>query len=232
LHSPRTGSQLDALRLKATCIMTEYLMTFQDTKLRCFHSLPFSSARFGEITADPSFTSEYWLGDFRWLEKQIGFYPLFLAFGNNYAVENTFYHGAEPRCWHWSRHRILSIFEFDVLENAVFTDFDEWVNGRWEPEDGETDLSPEMEMETAAQREWYEEFFKPSWTREQWFEKAADDCTSVQILVPRLDFRKASQFWTRGPGLCRRLHSMGFSNARVRKIENPSWWDDKLGNEP
>jgi hypothetical protein len=199
-----------------------------EKRLRAFHSSYFSSVSFGEMRADPSFSDDVWHDEFRWLEKQIGFYPLFMAFGNNYAIENTFYKGPESRGVHWRKHTVLSIFELDALADVVFTDYDVWTHSCSED-------MPRFSAATARltkrQRKWVDALFKPSWTREQWLQKASEDCTSVQLLVPSLDFRRASEIWTRGSRLQARLHASGLPNVRVRKVDAPTWWDEDLINE-
>ena len=95
-------------------------------RLRCFHSCDLSSVNNSEMVGDPGFSNEGWVDDLHWLRERIGFYPLFFAYGNYYAIENTFYaghHTAPPA----EVNRALNILTLDSLERIVFTDYKVWV---------------------------------------------------------------------------------------------------------
>jgi hypothetical protein len=169
--------------------------TGEYANLRCFHSLPLTSIRYGEMEADPEHTRFYWFNECRWLSKLIGFHPLFLAFGHEDAINNTFYEGrAEPPS-RWGMHPVLAVFPFDALVTPVFTDYTCWPEGT------------------------HDELFRPEETRNDWFRLANVCPVSVQLLVPRLDFRKASELWVTNLEHQKELQRMGFQKVLIKRLE-------------
>jgi hypothetical protein len=73
------------------------------------------------------------------------------------------------------------------------------------------------------QKPWRSEYrgvFKRSWSRTDWLRKAHKEACAVQVLVPKLDLRKACEVWVRNHATRGKLESMGFTNVIVKRLPN------------
>jgi|SRR6185437_12162652 len=191
--------------------------------LNCFHSMPVACVKSEPFTADPNLSGESLKPWYRWLERQIGFYPLFLAFGTPLAIENTFYSHDSYECIPKERQsrNVLAIFNLHAVRNCVFTDYDVWAHS-------DADAFEAIETGEEPDADWQRALFKPLWSRMQWFQKARRDPTSVQLLARRLDLRRAHEIWTQDEETLYEVQSRGLMNAKVRHLENPVGWDEEL----
>lgn len=185
--------------------------------LQYHHCRSLDSVVYGEVRAhsehsDPDLKDAYF-----WLEKEVGFYPLFLAVG---ATEEDIRMTGYQNQW----RRILSSgpdgkeyikrgeFPNDVLvsfENidGIFMDYDYWLlvlnsgHKNYQMTDYETRL-----------------VFKPSWPTSKWLRKARKNPHSVQLVTSRLYLPGASRIWVRNRQTEGLLTSIGFENVEVKRL--------------
>ena len=162
-----------------------------------------------------------------WLEKQIGFYPLFLSVGSTREdINMTGY----P--YQWSRivsssydqekkkmvnklvrpgeFRNAVLFSFRKLEEVVYTDYGDWfevLNYDW-------DVYPFPDRIRRY-------VLKPSWSESAWLRKAKKEPHHVMGVIPKLDLRLADRILVRNKKTARFLTELGFKNVRVKRLPKP-----------
>jgi hypothetical protein len=162
--------------------------------------------------------ARYWDRAYRWLENKLGFYPIFLAVGKtNEDVRMTGYQNqwrkllVESKDYREYRRKGESpnevLFSFNSMpSNGVFIDYDNWhlvLNLSDKPE--------ELEKYTHS-------IFRPSWIKNDWITRSNKDPHSVQLVVPSLDLRLASQVTVRNKQTKESLIKMGFPNVVVGRL--------------
>ena len=170
----------------------------------------------GVMVPDPSLSDPDYLPAYRWAEREVGFFPLFLAVGRR--VEDVRMTGYQD---HWAppdlpqlpaepgdeaADRRLVLFSFDHVDGA-FSDYMAWhlvLNA------GKDDyrLTP---RETAM-------VLRRSWPASRWRRAAEHGPHSVQLLAPRLDLRRAVRVWVPDDATRREVGRLGHASARVRRI--------------
>lgn len=191
------------------------------------HSRPLSAVTFGEVVQSPAIASaknpedaedaEWFEQKYRWLEKQIGFYPLFMAVGRrNDDLRMTGYQNQWRKVLSRSRegntYRKRGQIDNNVLfsyvappDKMVFTDYDIW----------NVILSMSKEPESKL----VQSLLKPSWIKNDWITKANKEPESVQVLVPKLDLSLANSVMVRNEKTKRELEKMGFKNVLVARLK-------------
>lgn len=186
--------------------------------LRYHHSMDLEGVVFGERLPDPNHAAESWLlPAYRWLEQEVGFYPLFLAVGETEAdIFMTGYRGQWRRVTAWSSkgntYRKKGEFPNYVLFSfaavyGIYMDFHNWhiaINATVN-NGGVTDYEKRL-------------IFKPSWPRSKWLRKARKDPGSVQLVTPRLYLPDAKRIWVRNQPTKKALETMGFRHVAVRRL--------------
>ena len=191
------------------------------------HSRSLESVIFGEVKANPQYSDPEFRNAYSWLEKQVGFYPLFLAVGTTeddirmtgYQSQWAKVNGSEivgrrKNGSYIQRHILRKkgefpnyvLFSFEEVD-GVFTDFDYWhiplgaiMNGY-----GVTDYEKRLT-------------FKPSWPKSKWLRKARKNPHSVQLVASTLYLPDAKRIWVRNQQTKNQLKSMGFENVEVRRL--------------
>ncbi len=198
------------------------------------HCMDLETVVYNEIVADPKYSSsedeidEGFKQAYFWLEKEIRFYPLFLAVGateedismtgyqNQWAVNI----GSEPAGKREDGSDITRkiyrkagefpnyvLFSFEHVD-GVFTDYCEW------------NIPLNRIMSGASDITTYEKklLFKYSWPKSKWLKKARDTAGSVQLVAPKLDLPNADRIWVRNKKTKYHIESMGFNNVEVKRI--------------
>lgn len=191
------------------------------------HSRPLETVRHGVIRPDPEWVDPEWpelTAAYRWLEQEVGFYPLFVMVGDQECcIAMTGY------AYQWQRK-----LSQDENGNWIYRkkgEFPNYVLFSFEKLDGvymnlsywdvvlTAALNHRLETITAQDKRI---LFKYSWPKSRWLRKVSQpDHQPVQMVVPELDLRKANQVWVRNQPTKRQLESMGFENVEVKRIKVP-----------
>lgn len=181
--------------------------------LQYHHSRNLDSIIFGEVSShldyfDPDFKDAY-----LWLEKEVGFYPLFLAVGTTEEdIRMTGYQDNwRVKISDWEYRRTgkfpnIVLFSFESVD-GIFMDFDYWhlvLNAGYK----------NYQMTDYEKRL----IFKPSFSKSKWLGKAKEDPHSVQLVTPALYLPDAERIWVRNQQTKKLLESMGFENVEVRRL--------------
>jgi len=190
-----------------------------------YHCMNATDAEFITIIPDRKRSDEFFLPAYEWLEKIVGFYPLFLAVGKPYVIQITGYAD------NWSVRRggdyIDGIYQkfyrkkgefpnnvvlaFDDLE-GVFTDYDYWHIALNTIPNGTTVSKQESNL-----------IFKPTWDKDRWINAALKKTHWVQLVVPELPLDRACEVFVRNKATKKMMEDRGFSNVNVRRIPAPKW---------
>jgi hypothetical protein len=194
--------------------------------LVAYHCMPLEFVRPHEFVSHRSMTEESELsGAYHWLKNQVCFDPIFLAYGNEEGYLDTGYnkqwsvilseHQTADGTYYKEYRKagefpndVLFLFRYEDLSDVIHIDTYAWecclvhlVGGDEEP--------PKADART---------LFRRSWTPRQWKRLAAGSPKAVQLLVPKLDLRKAFQVWTRNKATAKQLQSLGFSDVIVNRV--------------
>jgi hypothetical protein len=158
-----------------------------------------------------------------WLEKRVGFYPLFMAYGA--TDEDRRMTGYDSnwrrvlRSWYDRKsgkhmnelvkkgdapNKVL--FSFKSVPECVMMDYLDWfmvINSY-----------PGYELQPRLERM----IFKRSWSLSDWRRKAVRQPNTVMAVVPRLDLRAADSIWCRNVAVKRQLEKMGFGNVSTMRL--------------
>ncbi len=181
------------------------------------HTRPLEYIRYGNVSQVKS-DDEYYHRAFSWLEKQVGFYPLFMAVGKSEEdLQVTGYQGQWRRLLGTNDYRKKGDIENQVLfsfeeQSGVYMDYMNWhlvlnaTNRDYQMTDFEKKL-----------------IFKPSWKKSDWLRYARHNPAYVQMVVPDLDLSQANSIWVRNKDTKKRVEEMGFDNVEVRRLRVPSF---------
>lgn len=178
---------------------------------------------YGGVVPNPNHEKGDFLPAYRWLEREVGFYPLFLSVGESEAaLRMTGYNNQWRRIIAWSskgntyRRRgefpNYVLFSFEHID-GIFMDFEHWhiaINAALNDR-GEEVTSYEKRL-----------MFKPSWPGSRWLRKARKDPGSVQLVTPRLFLPEAGRIWVRNRKTKQVLEEMGFQHIEVKRLKVPS----------
>ena len=182
---------------------------------------------YGELKPSSERSNPDYRKAYRWLEKEVGFYPLFLAVGE--TDDDIRMTGYERQ---WARkvgeeivgrrangsnifrnvlrkkgdYPNFALFSFDEVD-GVFMDFMFW----------HIPLNSVINDDEVTP---YERrlVFKPSWLKSKWLGKARRDAGFVQLVTPRLYLPAAKRVWVRNLQAKKQLTSIGFENVEVRRL--------------
>lgn len=172
---------------------------------------------FGEVKSSPEHADPFEKKANLWLEKQVGFYPLFLAVGS--AEEDIVMTGYDRN---WKR-KIGStgtkgiyvqkgkfpnevLFSFEEM-TGVFMDFGNWfiaLNSEWKNY-AVSDYEKRL-------------IFKLSYNKADWLRKARKEPGSVMLVAPSLYLPSAKRVWVRNKETKEKLEDMGFEGVEVKRI--------------
>ena len=188
-----------------------------------YHVIDLSAVSRSVLRPQVEFSDSEWVPAYQWLEKETGFYPLFLAVGDESATYVTGYQnqwrvnlgGTMVDGNYVSTRRKAGEFPSFVLFafrqsdlQGCFTDY-QWWNIVL------TDVLCERPIGPAL----YRYLFKKSWPRSKWLRTANADGHMVQLLVPELDLSKAAFVWARNQKSAKALRAMGFDNVSVKRLK-------------
>jgi hypothetical protein len=185
------------------------------TPLTYHHARPIETVQFGIVKSvsplnyfpeEDRDLAVFFNKAYEWLEKELGFYPLFLAAGR--ADEDRQLTGY-PNQWRLdNRSSNYALFSFrQIPENGRFVDFDAWHMV--------LNLQPNEEL-GARERQ---TILRPSWIRNDWISYANKYPGSVQYVVPSLDLRTADSVWVRNQESKRRIERLGFKDVSVVRMK-------------
>lgn len=188
-----------------------------------YHAMPLSQVKRGVLIADPVYSDEDFLPAYRWLEKEHGFFPLFLAVG---TVEEAVYVTGYQNQWrvHTGSERVEGklrqvyrragefpnyvLFALPVSAvPGIFTDYMWWNIVL-------TDCMNNTEIGKQLRRYLY----KKSWPTHKWLRTARRDGHLVQLIAPQIDLDQASFVWARNRKSAETLRAMGFNNVQVKRL--------------
>ena len=193
------------------------------------HCRSLDSVVYGEVEANPKYSDEHFKNAYSWLEKEVGFYPLFLAVGiTKKDIQMTGYENQWNRVigskivgrrkdGAYIQRNILRkkgrapndvLFSFEnVSKNSVFMDYLDWylVLNSSHKNYQITDYEKRL-------------IFKPSWNKAKWLRKAMIKPYSVQLVTPSLNLSNAKRIWVRNKQTKEELISKGFKNVECKRI--------------
>ncbi|MBU6455310.1 MAG: hypothetical protein KGS72_26300 [Cyanobacteria bacterium REEB67] len=195
--------------------------------LYLYHALPFEQVQRGLMEPDRQFSDSEFMPAYEWLGAEVGYFPLFLAIGNNEddeAVRVTGYQNQwrvfvggtmEPGQPYVKTYRkagefpnfVLFAFELDSVPVRSYNDYQWWNIAL-------TEILSERQVGKGLRRR----LFKPTWNESQWLRKASRDGHDVQVVAPRLDLDASAFIWVRNEATQRAMLARGFKNVRVKRI--------------
>ncbi len=181
------------------------------------HCRSLDSVVYGEVRANSEHSEPYFKDAYSWLERKVGFYPLFLAVGaSEEDIRMTGYQNQWRRILSDSsdgkEYRERGEFPNDILvsfENVdgIFMDYGYWhlvLNAGYK----------NYQMSDYEKRL----IFKPSWSKSKWLKKAKKDPHSVQLVTSSLYLPDAKRILVRNQQTKKLLESSGFENVEVRRL--------------
>lgn len=185
--------------------------------LNYHHSRPLEFVNYGNVRQNRTVFDEIDAAfdkAFDWLNTQVGFFPLFMAVGENEeAVRSTgwqhqwlkkVYPGDKLR---YGEKRNEILFSFQEIENPVFLDCNYWPVIPTNFANGFYDVS----------ERWRKMILKPSWTKSDWI-RMSRRRIGVEAVVPELDLTKADLISVRNKTTKQLLEDQGFKNVEVSRI--------------
>src|SRR3989344_915488 len=185
--------------------------------LQYHHCRSLDGIVYGRVEASSENADEYFKDAYSWLEKVVGFYPIFLSVGTtDDDIRMTGYQNQWKRILseghNRKEYRKKGNFPNDVLFsfediNGVFMDYNYWhialnaSHKNYQMTDYEKRL-----------------IFKPSWPKSKWLKKARKNQHSVQLVTPELYLPAAERIWVRNQQTKELLTSMGFDNVESRRL--------------
>ena len=186
------------------------------------HCTSLENVVYGEIKSNKKYAEKEFKKAYLWLEKEVNFYPTFLAVG---AVRNvlmmTGYQNQWRRLWSYDyigRNKLNKeyiekgkfhnwiLFSFSSVD-GIFMDYEHWYSVL-NAEDINYQI-PNHEKRL---------IFKKSWSKSKWLRKAKDSPPSVQLVAPNLDLRLSERVLVRNNNTKDFLASMGFTNIHVKRV--------------
>ena len=194
-----------------------------NTKKDCFFYENVTSVNIGSVKN----AEEYDLHPNLWLQKETGFYPLFLSVHGD--IHTTGYQGNWSRClmsWHENgKRKVLMrkkgefpnyvMFSFDHLDDITFIDYSWWFVVLNSVTGGNYDRVIEKDKQI---------LFKRSWSKNKWIRHIVNQLEKsgsykAMAIIPRLDLKQASSVWVRNNESKKKLEHMGFKNVQVKRVK-------------
>jgi len=175
----------------------------------------------GDATMD-KLDEDMWVCPNLWLEKQVGFYPLFMAYGhsdmnigitgydNNWrscvssCYRNGKYVGVRRKKGEFPNY---VLFSYASVPDAVFMDYLDWFL-----------VLNSYNIGYDIRQRYVKMIFKRSWSVADWRRRVKKHPGTVMAVVPKLDLRTADAVSARNAATVKELTSMGFSNVRTARI--------------
>ena len=167
----------------------------------------------GVLVPDPALSDPDFLPAYRWAEREVGFFPLFLSVGttaddmrmtgyqNNWQPPDRLgTHDPDPA------DRRLVLFSFDSVA-GVFSDYSAWHI-----------VLNSSHCDYRVGRRYTSWILRRSWPTSRWLREARRCPHSVQLLAPRLDLREAVRVWTPDDESRRQVERLGYAGVRVKRV--------------
>lgn len=183
-------------------------------KLIYHHSRVLEHVKYGVVKQERG-VDEYYEDCYLWLEKQVGFYPLFLSVGETEEdIRMTGYQNQWLKKIGSYEYRKKGeypnyvLFSFDQLNSGVFMDYEGW------------HLCLNSSAINYQIRDWAKRhIFKYSWNKGDWLRYARKNPHSVQYVVPELDLSKANKVYVRNQATKKYLPKLGFKNINILRLK-------------
>lgn len=198
-------------------------------KLMFHHCMPLEGVVYDKVKADKEWSIKLdefpdepkfsFVRAYEWIEKEVGFWPFWVAVGSRIDdIRMTGYDAqwrkrlsycyADPSLNKYRKKGEYPnnvLFSWDDLD-GVFTCYSSWHIVLGYPRD----VKPhEKRM-----------IFKYSWTKSRWLREARKPKNyGVQMVTPELDLRTAERIWTRNQQTKKKLEDMGFRNVIVKRLK-------------
>lgn len=181
------------------------------------HQRPLAYTTYHTVTQKREVDEDF-EGAYEWLERQVGYYPLFLSVGNtSESVLMTGYQNQWQKklmpvsnnhlpTQNGSDNRVL--FSFKDIQDGIFMDYVNW----------HIVLNSRYNNYNLKSRD-IQSIFRPSFSRTDWLRFATKNPSSVQLVVPGLDLTKADRVFVRNQNTQNQLQKMGFENVAVRRLK-------------
>ena len=184
--------------------------------LQYHHCRSLDSVVYGRVEASPEHANEDFKDAYSWLEKEVGFYPIFLSVGTtNEDIRMTGYQNQWRRILsegpNGKEYRKKGDFPNDVLfsfvdSDGTFMDYNYW------------HLALNASHKNYQMTDYEKRLiFKQSWPKPRWLKKAKS-ILPVQLVTPSLYLPDAQRILVRNQQTKKLLESMGFENIEVRRI--------------
>ncbi len=180
------------------------------------HCINLDRVVYDAIHPHPDYSEHNYLRQYRWLEKQAGFYPLFVGVGtsdsdiyitgysNNWEEEDPDSEGGlddDPF------NGVL--FSFSQVEKILFSDYMDW-NSVLNTSDVDR-MSESLKTRV----------LRPAWSHDDWLNRARVRPGCVQGVVPSLDLRRADRIWVKDEATRLILERMGFTKILIHQLLYP-----------
>jgi hypothetical protein len=145
-------------------------------------------------------------GAYSWLEKEVGYYPLFLAVGEE---QDAIYMTGYQHQWRKNTEVNYALFSYkDMPPDGNFTDAMIWGNVI-------LNSYPDYDIPLYLKRH----LFKYSWSTTKWIKEARKDPMSAELVVPRLNLASANLISVRNNNTRKELQKRGFTQPiEIRRI--------------
>jgi len=186
--------------------------------------MPLENVKRGKLIPDERFVLDPEnLPSYRWLENEIGYYPLFLGVGDSeasyitgYAAQWRAITGSERDEQNQLRNTYQKAGEFSNLVQFAFalssvprrdfTDYDCWHIVLM--------ALPDRQVSSSCRHN----LFRKNWDEAAWLRYARRDGTNVQMVAPELDLDQAEFIWVRNKKNKTALELLGFKNVQVKRL--------------
>ena len=183
------------------------------------HSMDLDEVVLGEIQGNPNFSDPEFKNAYLWLEREVGFYPLFLAVGgteddirmtgyqDNWRIRTSYTYVNGKIKGHYRKageFPNVILFSFEDID-GIFMDYDYWHLVLNSSNKNITDYEKRL-------------IFKPSWTKAKWLRKSSEYPHSVQLVTSKVVLPKAARIYVKNKKTKKSLENIGFSNVDVKRI--------------
>ena len=186
------------------------------------HCMPAEAACFGVFEPDRRLSDPFFRMAYEWLEKEIGYYPVFFAVGElESALWMTGYDDNWRVCTggervdgtyrktyrHKGEFPNLACFSFSEID-GILMDFQSWHIALNVCMNGGSVSEAERRM-----------IFKPSWTRSRWLSASRKETHRVQLVAPAVPLHRAEHGYVRNSVTRLMLEKRGFTNIEVKRVK-------------
>jgi len=199
------------------------------------HCRTLESIVYGTVRPSPEHAIEWLKEEYIWLEKEVGFYPLFLAVGGTeddirmtgYDTQwnkrigteivgrkkngNCIQKNVLRKKGEFPNEVLFSFDDFDKLQEAstdgVFMDYMAWHI-----------VLNSSHCNYQISEQYKRMIFKYSWPKSKWLNYAKKEPHNVQLVTKELYLPAAKQIWARNNPTKAKLEEMGFRNVEVKRI--------------